>query len=297
MALFQTLKYIYTHPLNSKDKLGSISNFFRWQLSSRLLGYPVIYPFVGNTFLFMKKGLAGATGNFYCGLHEFEDMSFTIHLLREGDQFVDIGANIGSFSILASGVAGANTLAIEPVPVTYQILNKNIAINGLADKVKTLNIAIGNEVSEVKFTSDLDTVNHIVSEKETSIANFITVPLKPLDSVVSKIPVLMKIDVEGFEANVLKGAESVLSNPTLAALIIELNGSGEKYGFSDLDLHKSILERGFLPYIYHPFERRLEEITTPTIHFVGNIIYIRDYAFVSNRIKTAPQFIVKGQAI
>lgn len=47
--------------------------------------------------------MTGATGNWYCGLQEYEDMSFVLHALRPGDLFVDVGANIGSYSILAAG--------------------------------------------------------------------------------------------------------------------------------------------------------------------------------------------------
>ena len=43
----------------------------------------------------------GVTGNVYCGLHDFAEMSFMLHLLRAGDLFADIGANVGSYTVLA----------------------------------------------------------------------------------------------------------------------------------------------------------------------------------------------------
>jgi thymidylate synthase len=63
--------------------------------------------------------MTGATGNIYAGLHEFEDMAFLLHLLRSEDMFADVGSNIGSYTILASGVVGAKSVAFEPVPSTY----------------------------------------------------------------------------------------------------------------------------------------------------------------------------------
>ena len=57
--------------------------------------------------------MTGATGNIYAGLHEFVDMAFCLHLLRSGDLFVDVGANIGSYTVLASKVAGANSVTLE----------------------------------------------------------------------------------------------------------------------------------------------------------------------------------------
>ncbi len=59
--------------------------------------------------------MTGATGNIYAGLHEFDDMAFFLHLLRPEDMFADVGSNIGSYTILASGVVGAKSVAFEPV--------------------------------------------------------------------------------------------------------------------------------------------------------------------------------------
>jgi hypothetical protein len=61
------------------------------------------------------KGLTGATGNWYCGLDAFEDMAFLLHFMREEDLFVDVGANIGSYTILAGNEVGAETIEIEPI--------------------------------------------------------------------------------------------------------------------------------------------------------------------------------------
>ena len=65
--------------------------------------------------------MTGATGNIYTGLHEFEDMMFLLHLLRPGDIFVDAGANIGSYTVLASAVVGAKSISFEPVPPLFFI--------------------------------------------------------------------------------------------------------------------------------------------------------------------------------
>ena len=55
----------------------------------------------------------GATGNIYCGLHDFEEMSFLMHFLRAGDVFADVGVNVGAYSMLAASV-GARAIAFEP---------------------------------------------------------------------------------------------------------------------------------------------------------------------------------------
>ena len=62
-------------------------------------------------------GMTGATGNVYCGLHEFEDMALVLHALRPRDLFVDVGANVGSYTVLGgqpARVALASNPSLEP---------------------------------------------------------------------------------------------------------------------------------------------------------------------------------------
>ena len=98
------LRYVWNHPLNVRGgRLAAIGRVFRWQLASRLLPGPIALPYVGDTWLFATRGMTGATGNWYCGLHEVAEMAFVLHLLRPDDHFVDVGANVGSYTILAGG--------------------------------------------------------------------------------------------------------------------------------------------------------------------------------------------------
>jgi hypothetical protein len=68
-----------------------------------VLGEPVAMPYVNETRLLVKPGMAGATGNVYAGLHEYEDMAFVLHALRPSSRFVDVGANVGTYTVLAGG--------------------------------------------------------------------------------------------------------------------------------------------------------------------------------------------------
>src|SRR5262245_9501890 len=116
MGLYRTLSYMAKHPLNRGRPVRALARFVRWQVGSRLLGTKVAVPFVGDTRLLVSRGMHGATGNIYCGLHEFEDMSLVFHMLKPGELFFDIGANVGTFSVLASGVACARSICFEPAP-------------------------------------------------------------------------------------------------------------------------------------------------------------------------------------
>ena len=111
MNIFSILKFITSHPLNKKHKLKAILRFTKWQVNTRLNSYPVIYSYTSKSRLIIKKGMTGATGNLYCGLHEYNEMYFLLHFLRQEDTFADIGANIGSYTILAAGHVGSKVFS------------------------------------------------------------------------------------------------------------------------------------------------------------------------------------------
>jgi len=292
MSLLNTFNFIRKHPLNKEHKIAAFGRFIKWQIGSRLNPFPVLYPFVENSLLIVQRSMAGATGNIYCGLHEFSEMGFLLHVLRPEDIFVDIGANIGSYTVLASGVVGARTLAFEPAPGTFKHLRHNVDVNDVHGKVELYNMALGSGTDELLFSSTLDTENHIVSEKENIPS--IKVPVQSLDKMMRGMaPLAMKIDVEGYETEVLKGAGSVLANLHLKAIIIELNGLGQRYGFDDKAIHDKLVKLGFKPNLYDPISRQFTEIQN---WGTDNTIYIRDPAFVASRVKSSRTYQVLDQS-
>src|SRR5688572_4557557 len=167
MGLITLLKFITTHPLNRKNPINAIGRFAKWQINSRLNPHPVVYNYTDKTKLIIQRKMTGATGNLYCGLHEFNDMGFVLHFLRKDDLFIDIGANIGSYTVLAGGHIGANVISIEPVPQTFEHLKRNIAINEMDNHVRAYNIALGSEKGQLSFTTGFDTMNHVATETDT----------------------------------------------------------------------------------------------------------------------------------
>lgn len=297
MSFVKTLKFINNHQLAKKHRLKAVTRFLQWQISQKLNPHLVAYPFIGNTKLWVQKGMTGATGNIYTGLHDFEDMCFLLHFLRRGDLFIDIGANIGSYTVLAAGVAEATCISIEPVPQAFDLLKKNVSINNLFDKVTALNIGIGSQKGILSFTKNLDTVNHVILENHHEQGEeLIQVFCDCLDSLLAnkQKPSLLKIDVEGFEQEVINGAQGVLNDGALKAIIIELNGSGGRYGYDENNIHQQLLSFGFYSYQYAPFTRQLKRVEA-----FGNLntIYLKDIHFVEERLKTADPFFVFSEKI
>lgn len=123
--MFRYWKY---HPLAGCDLHGIVARFLRCRMGSRLLRVPVLVPLLVNTFLVIETGMTGATMNLFSGLHEAADMAFVLHMLRPADDFLDLGANDGTYTILASGVAQDYTLALEPIPATFERLLRNMRL-------------------------------------------------------------------------------------------------------------------------------------------------------------------------
>lgn len=248
-------------------------------------------PFVDSMRLLVQRGMTGATGNIYCGLHEFEDMAFVLHALRPGDLFVDVGANVGSYTVLAAGAAGSDCLTIEPVPATFAHLLDNIRLNDLQSTVSAKNIACGATFDTLAFTSRLDSVNHVVARGEV-VNDAIEVPVAPLDALLSgRTPTLMKIDVEGFETEVLHGASDTMQAPSLLAVIMELNGSGIRYGYDEDQIHERMLRWGFAPALYEPWQRTLTPCRSRK-GGAGNTLYVRQLDPLVERVRAAPRHTV-----
>lgn len=289
--MINVLKFIYQHPLNKQNKLAAIWRFVKWQISSRVWGGSFVYRWIDNSKLIIANGMTGATGNIYVGLMEYEDMSFLLHYLQEDDLFYDVGANVGVYSVLASKVKKATTVCFEPLPETYEKLLDNLTINRL-DNVISYNIGLSFEKSKLYFTKDKDTMNRVSIE---NTKNTEEVDVDTLDNMSEKhgIPKVIKVDVEGFEFNVLKGAKNILQSEELEVIILELNGSGEKFGFNDDEIHQSLMELGFEACTYNPFERKIIRLETYGTH---NTIYIKSRKIdkVKSNIKLTASFLVNG---
>ncbi len=296
LLFFKELRSIYKiisrHPLTSAKKGKAFSRFLKWQIVKRLMPYPLVYPFVNDIKLILNKGLTSATAQYYMGLSEFEEMSFVLHFLQDDDLFVDVGANVGCFTLLASGVKRAKTIAIEPIPQNFKNLRNNLIINSLEDKVEALNIGLGDKKGFLNFTQNVSQNNHVANENDFDT---ISVEVNTLDTILKgKQPILLKIDVEGFEKAVIDGSIQTLKQTSLEVIIIELVGLGERYGFNELDIQTILSEHGFSKYEYNPFKREL--IVTKNLGH-HNTIYIRNISFVKKRVLEAPTFTILQQKI
>jgi FkbM family methyltransferase len=295
-APLATLRLFARHPLAARDKLSAARRYLSWQLATRILPGEYILPFANGARLVVRRSLTGATGNVYFGLHEFEEMAFVCHFLRPGDLFVDIGANVGTYTVLGAAVGGADAYAYEPVPATLKHLEANVAVNGLGERVKIRRVALGGSAGVIRVTQDEGATNHVAAASDSTEATTEVPVVRLDDDLGGRVPTLIKMDVEGFEEEVLGGASRVLADRNLRAIIVEINGQGQRYGSSDEAVRQHLRAAGFERMSYDAFDRALvaaRPLADPR-RVSDNELYVRDAAFVQERVRSAPPVNVVG---
>ena len=277
-----------SHPLWQRRQLTPMLRFFYLQALFGLGRKRLSLPWICDLLLPVERGDHGFTGNYYLGLHEFKDMAFALHLLRPDDLFVDVGSNMGSYSLLLAGCAGARCHAYEPVPATYQRLLDAIQLNHLSDRIVPRNLALSCSATQSKqdrlvFSADRGCANSFVDSSYPG--RKIYVDVSTLDQqIAAENPILIKIDVEGFEERVLMGGADTLTSECLLAIIIE----GQTAMVNALLSEAGFVDRGYLP---------LQRQLIPIVGYTPNRIWVKKARLgeVEERLRSAPVREVYGR--
>jgi FkbM family methyltransferase len=196
---------------------------------------------VGNSML-LKVSVPKYNYKFYCRVNN-EDYTFMTghedeieeHFTpKGGDIVVDVGAHAGHYTLISSKRVGQNgkVVAIEADPSNFEILNRNIKLNGLTNIIP-LNYAAYSKQTKVKLylpveESGFSIYNTIMVNRAKPEEKFIEVNANTLDNLLQQNGIRdanwIKIDVEGAELDVLKGATDALSKSKGIALLIEVHG-------------------------------------------------------------------------
>ncbi len=268
-------KMIKNHPLSGKNPILGIYKYIYFNAIQTLYPKPRVYNWIENLKFYAQKGDAGIVGNIYYKLMDFEESMFLLNHLKAQDVFVDVGANLGHFSMLASGICKANVIAIEPIENTVEKLKRNLELNNLIDKVTVLNYGVGDKEAILNFTINNDVMN-AVSTIQTE--KTVKVQVKTLNELLKDInPAFIKIDVEGYEFHVIKGADNVLKNPLLKYLMVEFNNSGTKFNLKDEDVYNAILDYDFIPIKYNVERKEILQLKSYNTHKF-NTLFIRKNA-------------------
>jgi len=148
------------------------------------------------------------------------DLLYSGELIKSGNTVLDIGANIGYFALLESKIVGPSgkVYAVEPSPVNYQRLNENIKLNKF-NNIETFNLALGDKNGQAKmFISSRSNWSRLIEiDMPDSINEVVDVDMLTVDEFLKdkQPPDLIRMDVEGYEINILKGMKDTLKNSNL----------------------------------------------------------------------------------
>ena len=284
--LFQSINgKIKYHPYAGNYLLYYWLQYLLLYIATRILGLKYKYSWIYDIKFIVDLRDWAFARNCYLGLNEFNDSCFVLHYLRKNDLFIDAGANLGHYTLLASKIKKSDVISFEPDDDTYAKLKKNIKINNLEKSVQMFNYALGDKKESLAFITLRNNGHNYISNSKKGNKKVNIMTLDQLET--GLVPKLIKIDVEGYEKKVLKGGRKLLRNKLVNALLIEVSNHCERYGDRIKDIFIILKKFGFLPYIYNPFERDLITFKQPKKFIEQNIIFIKDLVAAKKLLKNS----------
>ena len=211
-----TVRFIWDHPANRHRRLRQLARAFSYQVQARAFHRRMQARVGDRAQVWVDLHRTSASKALYANPPDWPQMRVWQQRLRPGDLFLDIGANVGTYSVLAASL-GATVIAVEAAPDTAELLRENIALNDFA-LVDVVQAAAGSVAGKTRFTEGLDSVNRI------DPAGVREVDMVTVDALIGQRSVAgMKVDVEGFELHVLQGAACALREHRIELLQLEWN--------------------------------------------------------------------------
>jgi FkbM family methyltransferase len=231
----------------------------KWALWCRFLPYrcrePKTVECPAGRGLRMRVRLEDYIGNFiyYWGCWEPDESWVIRTLLRPGDVFIDVGANVGYFSLLAASIVGPSgrVIAFEATPPTLEELRHNVALNGLQNVDIRGEAVLDREcVVTISQPHDANTGANSIRFQPGNSPSW-QVSAVPLAAVLpAEVPVrLLKVDVEGADLHVLRGFEQRLRGADAPFVLCEVADTFLRHmGGSSNELMALMAELGYRAY-------------------------------------------------
>jgi FkbM family methyltransferase len=188
------------------------------------------------------------------GVYEKEETALFKKVVKRGMTIVDIGANIGYYTLLAASLTGdkGQVFAFEPDPQNFALLSENVALNGYKNVIP-IQKAISNEPGRAKLFLDKTNLGaHSLSEANVKVENMITVDVTSLDEFFNSLNCkidIVKMDVQGSEMKVLDGMIGIIDANEDLVILTELWPVGLKNAGSSAEVFlEKITKFGFAIY-------------------------------------------------
>ncbi len=162
------------------------------------------------------------------GVYEEFETSIVKKEVNRGDVVIDIGANIGYYTLIFAKLVGekGKVFAFEPDPTNFQLLKKNVEINGFHNVILEQKALSDNSGKMMLSLNDKNTAGHYLNFENQDTTNSVEVDILSLDEYFLNKNIdinFIKMDVEGAESNVIKGMPNILKNSKDLKMIVEYN--------------------------------------------------------------------------
>ncbi len=173
--------------------------------------------------------------------------------VRAGDQVLDVGSFLGVYAVFLAQWSGplGRVLAFEPTPRSIPTLRRHIALNGVANRVKVLPVALGEVNGTVELYEHSEPYRNAIgvtdpngSRTKTSLVQLTTID--EVCAIEAFEPTLLRMDVQGFERSVLRGArETIARNRGRLRIVVEVHPQlWGLHGFDQVEFDHTISELG-----------------------------------------------------
>jgi FkbM family methyltransferase len=234
------------HPTRRGERAAAIGRALRYEVNTTWRRRPTEIPLGKRSRIIAYPGETNSPHAVVANPPNWPEMLVWDQQLQPGDLFIDIGSNIGVYTIYALDL-GAEVIAVEPVAHNAGRVREHLALNGYTAEV--VEKALSDRPGMVRMTTDLDSYNHITAE------GGVETEATTLDEILGDRTAAVKIDVEGAEALVLRGASVALAEHRVRVLQIEW-AIGDWMAASSRDELRTILDAA--GYAIHTADRRGE---------------------------------------
>lgn len=214
---------------------------------------------------------------------EWDELRYLRNKLRPGDVFIDVGANIGLWTLVAATAVGPSgrVFSFEPNPTTFSRLSENIKLNGKVSRVEAFSKAVSTDERVVSFVCDRQHNLSAISSSASDGPDTKKVPTLALDCLLANELVAsrlagIKLDTEGHELEALQGASGLIEERR-PWLIVEFNTTmlGSDV-LGDWPVYRFLAAKQYGPFVYDKGGNETEISGSFSLHGYRNILFVRN---------------------
>lgn len=288
------LRQIVDHPNNRKAPLRAIARFIGWQFWKRFVRRPVIVRVGTNRRFLAVPDSPFSSLVIYTRLPEWDEMNFALRYLRADDRFLDLGANVGFYTVLGSSViTRGEIITVEPNPRNIAVLQQQLELNAL-ETTRIVQSAIGDIDGTIHFDDATREMGSIIvgDSGQTKTRDL---PCVRLDTLLSRMLEpderidLAKMDVEGCEMLILRGATETLQKRRIRTWLFEVSDPALKdHGSSAAELLGTFAAAGYSLFRWDESTRTLHPVADYVTLSSANLIACADAPFLHHRLGLNP---------